>query len=313
MGLARRALLWASQNRTLRQRLPRYRFVRRAVRKFMPGETLDDALGAAKSLAARRIPTTLTQLGENVTNPEEAAVVTDQYLEALARVAELGLDTEISVKPTHLGLDFDPELAFGNTERLAARAAELGNWLWVDMEASASVDGTLDLYRRLRNRFEHVGVCLQAYLRRTRADMNQLLKLGASIRLVKGAYRERAELLVGKKRDVDESYLELALLALIREERGRLAFGTHDVKLIDRIEAAAIGRGVGREAFEVQMLYGIRQADQFRLAGAGYRVRTLIAYGSSWYPWYMRRLAERPANLFFVARNVFQRAPVGGP
>ena len=277
----------------------------------MPGEALDDALGAAKSLAARRIPTTLTQLGENVTNPQEAAVVTDQYLDALGRVAEVGLDTEISVKPTHLGLDFDPEPALRNTERLAARAAELGNWLWIDMEASPYVEETLDLYRRLRTGFEHVGVCLQAYLRRTRADMNQLLKLGASIRLVKGAYREPAGLVVGKKREVDESYLELALLALIREERGRLAFGTHDVKLIDRIEAAAIGRGIGREAFEVQMLYGIRQADQFRLAGAGYRVRTLIAYGSSWYPWYMRRLAERPANLFFVARNIFQRAPEG--
>ena len=184
MGLARRALLWASQSRTLRQRLPRYRFVRRAVRKFMPGETLDDALGAAKSLAARGIPTTLTQLGENVTNPEEAAVVADHYLEVLSRVAELGLDTEISVKLTHLGLDFDPELAFGNAERLAARAGELGNWLWVDMEASPSLDGTLDIYRRLRTRFDHVGVCLQAYLRRTRADMNRLLKLGASIRLV---------------------------------------------------------------------------------------------------------------------------------
>ena len=279
----------------------------------MPGETIEDALGAAKALAARGISATLTQLGENVTTENEALAVVEHYLDVLGRVAELGLDIEISVKLTHLGMDFDPELAYRNTERLAARGRELGNWVWIDMEASPYVEGTLAVYRRLRASFANIGVCLQAYLRRTRADVESLLSVGSSIRLVKGAYREPAELLVGARRDIDESYLELALLALTSGGKGRVALATHDVNLLGRIETAAKGRGVGREGFEVQMLYGIRQADQFRLAEAGYRVRTLIAYGSSWYPWYMRRLAERPANLFFVARNLFGKAPAAAP
>lgn len=276
----------------------------------MPGEMIEDALRAAKSFAAQGLPTTLTQLGENVTNPEEARAVTEQYLEALSRVAALGLDTEISVKPTHLGLDFDPELAYGNTERLAVRARDLGNWVWIDMEASPAVEGTIQIYRRLRASFETVGICLQAYLRRTGSDLEVLLGMGGSIRLVKGAYREPARLVVGKTAAIDESYFRLAMRALTGKRRARrLALATHDVKLLGRIEQAAKRAGVGRDAYEVQMLYGIRHADQFRLLREGYRVRTLIAYGSSWYPWYVRRLAERPANLFFVARNLFGKAP----
>ena len=311
MGLMQRGLWWASRNETLRTRLPRYRFVQRAVRKFMPGDTIEDALGAAKSFAAQGLPTSLTQLGENVTTADEADVVTRHYLDVLARVSERGLDTEISVKLTHLGLDFDPELTYRNTERLAARARDLGNWLWIDMEASSYVEATLRTYRRLNADLPHVGICLQAYLRRTASDIDSL-PTGGGIRLVKGAYREPSSLLVGPKRAVDEGYLDLAQKLALRAQQGnlRLALATHDVRLIGRIEQAANRAGVGRGAYEIQMLYGIRHADQLRLIHQGYRVRTLIAYGSSWYPWYMRRLAERPANLFFVARNLFGRAPV---
>src|SRR5207249_5625961 len=279
----------------------------------MPGETLDVALDARKAFAAQGLPTTLTKLGENVTTAAEADVVAHHYLEVLQHVAELGLDTEISVKLTHLGLDFDPELAYRKTESLADRARGLGNWVWVDMEASSYVEPTLQIYRRLRRSFANVGICLQAYLGRTPADVETVLG-GGGIRLVKGAYREPGELIVGNRRTVDERYFELALkLALARKEGGlRLALATHDVGLIERIERAAERAGVKRDAYEVQMLYGIRHADQFRLLRHGYRVRTLIAYGSSWYPWYMRRLAERPANLFFVARNVLGKAPVAG-
>ena len=311
MGFMQRGLLWASQNETLRTRLPRYRFVRRAVRKFMPGDTIEDALGAAKSFAAQGLPTTLTQLGENVTTADEADEVTRHYLGVLALVSELGLDTEISVKLTHLGLDFDPELAYRNTERLAARARDLGDWLWIDMEASSYVEATLRTYRRLNADFSHVGVCLQAYLLRTASDIDSL-PTGGGIRLVKGAYREAPSLLVGPKRAVDESFFDLAQKLALPAKQGnlRLALATHDVKLIGRIEQAASHAGVGRDAYEIQMLYGIRHADQVRLLRQGNQVRTLIAYGSSWYPWYMRRLAERPANLFFVARNLFGKAPV---
>jgi len=276
----------------------------------MPGETIEDALGAARSFAGQGLPTTLTQLGENVTTADEADAVVRHYLDVLARVSGLGLDTEISVKLTHLGLDFDPELTNRNTERLAARARGLGNWLWIDMEASPYAERTIDIYRRLRESFSNVGICLQAYLRRTPADVEALLG-GGGIRLVKGAYREPQPLIVGGKRAVDERYFELAQkLALQRREGGlRLALATHDLELIERIEQAANRAGVGRDAYEIQMLYGIRHADQFRLLRQGYRVRTLIAYGSSWYPWYLRRLAERPTNLFFVARNLFGKAP----
>jgi proline dehydrogenase len=308
----RGALLWASQNQTLRTRLPRYRFVRRAVRKFMPGETVDDALDAAKAFAARGLPTTFTHLGENVTTEEEADAVARHYLDVLERVAAQGVDTEISVKLTHLGLDFDAELATANTERLAERARGLGNGVWIDMEASPYAEPTVEIYRRLRQNFANLGICLQAYLRRTPYDVETLLG-GGGIRLVKGAYREPGHLVVGGKRAVDQAYFELAgKLLLHRREGGlRVALATHDLALLERIEAAAGRSGVRREDYEIQMLYGIRQSDQFDLLRRGYRVRSLIAYGSAWYPWYLRRLAEKPTNLLFVARNLFGPAPVG--
>ena len=310
----RGALLWASRNETLRERLPRYRFVRRALRRFMPGETVEEALDACKAFAARGLPTTLTQLGENVTTPAEADAVAHHYLDVLDRVEKMRLDTEISVKLTHLGLDLDPDLAYGNVERLAARARATGNWIWIDMEASPYVDSTIDIYSRLHGTFANVGICLQAYLRRTPEDMNGLLGSGG-IRLVKGAYREPRGLLVGNRRRVDRRYEELALKLLMQRSQGglRVTLATHDVGLIERIERAAGPPRVARDAYELQMLYGIRQDDQFRLLEEGYRVRTLIAYGSSWYPWYLRRLAERPANLFFVARNLFGKAPLPTP
>ena len=308
----RRALLWASQNRTLQKRLPKYRFVRRAVRKFMPGESLDDALAAAGALASHGVPSTFTELGEGVTTAEETEGVVADYLGALDRVAAERMDIEISVKLTHLGLDIDPELAFRNVRRLADRAGEKDNAVWIDMEAYAYVDRTLEVYHRLRQDHENVGICLQAYLRRTEQDLAKVLGNDGWVRLVKGAYREPTEILVGNKAAVDEAFYRLAMRALdqVRPSGVRVAVATHDVKLLDRIDRSARDAGRARTEYEIQMLYGIRSADQFRLAGQGFRVRTLIAYGSFWYPWYMRRLAERPANIFFVLRNLFGRAPV---
>jgi proline dehydrogenase len=307
----RRALLWASENRTLQKRLPRYRFVRRAVRKFMPGETLDDALGAAQVLGSRGIRSTFTELGEGVTTPEDAENVAADYLAVLDRIAAEGMDIEISVKLTHLGLDIDPDLAFRNVERLADQARQRGNAVWIDMEAFAHVDRTLEVYQRLRRKHANVGICLQAYLRRTEGDLATVLANDGWVRLVKGAYREPKEILVGNKAAVDEAFFRLSMHTLgnVRPGGVRLAVATHDVKLLDRIDRAARDAGRTRTDYEVQMLYGIRSADQLRLAAQGFRVRTLVAYGSFWYPWYMRRLAERPANIFFVLRNLFGRAP----
>ena len=306
MNVARSLILWAGDNRWLRAHLPRYRFVRRSVARFMPGEALEDALAAAETLAAEGLPTSFTALGENVTRRSEAEEVTESYLRAYDAVAERGLDTEISVKPTHLGLDLDADLTAANLQRLAVRAAERGNRLWLDMESVRYVEPTVELYRRLRADHPNTGICLQAYLRRTAGDVESLLSLEPSVRLVKGAYREPKEVLVGGRPLIDESFRSLALRLLeARGPQGHLVLGSHDVDLVHRIEADARVRGSGRDAFEIAMLFGIRASDQRRLSREGYRVRTLISYGPHWYPWFMRRIAEKPVrNTLLALRNL---------
>jgi len=312
MGLGRDTLLWASRNPWLRRRVPRLPFVRRAVIKFMPGESLEDTLEAARRFAQRGLPTMFTYLGENVATEDEAGAVVLHYLQVLDEVARAGLDTEISVKLTHLGFDLDPDLSFRNLTRLIRAAGEKRNWVWIDMEASAYVDGTIAVYRRALEASPDVGLCLQAYLYRTAADLEALLPLSPSIRLVKGAYREPPDVAFPKKALVDQNYLRLSEQLLAERRTGqvrRLAAATHDLKLISKLAELAAREGLApKDAYEVQMLYGIRQADQFRLARSGQPVRCLIAYGPAWYPWYMRRLAERPANVGFVIRNLFSRS-----
>jgi proline dehydrogenase len=305
MSLARNAILWAADNAWLREHLPRYRFVRRSVARFMPGETLDAALAAAARLAGDGIPTIVTELGENVTTREDAEAVGDHYLDAYDKINDRGLDVEISVKPTHLGLDLDADLAAGNVERVAEGAAKRGKWVWLDMESSRYVQPTLDLYRKVRATRPNTGVCLQAYLRRTPVDINDLMP-DASIRLVKGAYREPEGLLVGDKHAIDEGYRRLARrLVEVKGPSERLVLGTHDVDLLSRIESD-VG---GREKFEIAMLFGIRSADQVRLARDGYTIRTLISYGTHWYPWFMRRIAEKPVeNILLALRNLIARS-----
>ncbi|MGH2635726.1 MAG: proline dehydrogenase family protein [Actinomycetota bacterium] len=307
MGAARSVILWAAENRWLREHLPRYRFVRRSVARFMPGERLDDALAAAATLSGNGLPTTITALGENVTTAAEAESVLGGYLEAYDRIAERSLDTEVSVKPTHLGLDVDRDLAAKHLSLLAERAREHGSWLWLDMESDRYVGPTVELYRELRAGHPNTGICLQAYLRRTADDVESLLPLDPSVRLVKGAYKEPNELLVGGRALIDESFHVLALRLLgARGSQGRLVLGTHDVDLVGRIEADASVRDQGRDAFEIAMLYGIRANDQLRLSGDGFHVRTLISYGSYWYPWFMRRIAEKPLqNGLLAIRNLF--------
>lgn len=306
MRVARTAILWAADNRWLREHLPRYRFVRRSVARFMPGERLDDALGAAVRLAAEGVPTTLTALGENVTTEAEATRVCEHYLEAYEGIARQRLDVELSVKPTHLGLDIDLDLASKNLGRLAERAQERDTWLWLDMESSPYVERTVDLYRELRAAYANTGICLQAYLRRTAEDVESLLPLDPSVRLVKGAYREDPDHLVGSRGLVDESFRTLALRLLERKgTMGRVVLGTHDLDLVDRVEADAKIRGMGRRDFEIAMLFGIRATDQVHLARDGYAIRTLIAYGTYWYPWFMRRIAEKPLeNTVLALRNL---------
>ena len=302
----RRVFLWAARNRWLREHLPRMRFMRRAVRRFMPGETLAEALGAAAPLQAVGIGTIYTRLGENLQNLAEADEVAAHYVGALDQIVNAGIRGEISVKPTQLGLDLDPEVCFGHLVRLADHAAAKSSYLWIDMEGSAFVEATIVLYERLRAVQPTTGICLQAYLRRTAADIERLRPLDPAIRLVKGAYDEPESIAYTNRRSVDASFLGLAVRFLL-DGRGRpirLGLGTHDVALIEQIAEQAAAAGIGRDGFEVEMLYGIREDQQRRLAGAGYRVQALIAYGEHWYPWYMRRLAERPANVGFALRQM---------
>ncbi len=302
----RRVILWAARNRWLKEHLPRMWFMRRAVRRFMPGATLGDALGAAVPLQAVGIGTIYTRLGENVTNLAEAEEVAAHYVEVIDKVVAAGIRGEVSVKPTQLGLDLDPEVCFGHLARIAEHAAANGSYLWIDMEGSSYVEATIELYERLRAVQPRTGICLQAYLRRTASDIERLRPLDPAIRLVKGAYDEPESIAYRSRRSVDASYLGLAVGFLL-EGRGRpirLGLGTHDVILIEQIAEQAAAAGIGRDGFEIEMLYGIREDQQRRLAAEGYTVQALIAYGEHWYPWYMRRLAERPANVVFAIRQL---------
>ena len=308
MSLMRKLLLAGSTNPWLRDRATRAPFVRRAVSRFMPGEQIDDALAAAADLKPQGITTILTKLGENLTGVDEAEQVTQHYLDALDRIAAAGLDAQISVKPTQLGLDLDRSLCERNLERLIARAEERGNFVWIDMESSVYVDRTLELFRGARARTTRIGVALQAYLYRTEKDVESLAPLGAAIRIVKGAYLEPPEVAFPRKSDVDANYYKLCTRLLAPEARrpgALLHIATHDVALADRIAAFIAQQQVPASAYEFAMLYGIQRGQQARLARAGRRLRVLISYGEYWFPWYMRRLAERPANMWFVIRTMF--------
>lgn len=308
MSLMRKVLLAGSTNVWLRERATKAAFVRRSVSRFMPGETMDDALRAAVELKNERITTILTRLGENLTRVEEAEEVTHHYFEVLDKVAAAGLDAHISVKPTQLGLDQDVGLCRKNLDRLIERTEQRNNFLWIDMEGSPYVDPTLDLFRYARARTRRIGIALQAYLYRTEKDVESLLPLGSAIRIVKGAYLEPPDVAYPKKSDVDENYFKLCV-RLMQPDAIRagclLHIATHDMTLVERLSAWIAQNNVPLSAYEFAMLFGIQRGHQQRLASEGKPLRVLISYGEYWFPWYMRRLAERPANVWFVAKNMF--------
>jgi len=311
MSVMRRSLIAASQSRWLREYAPKYRFMRRTVERFMPGESEAEAIRAALALENQRIRTIFTHLGENIVDRGEAENVVRHYLGVQREIAAAGLATELSVKLTQLGLDLNSEFCYANILRLLEQTPA-DRVLWIDMEQSPYVDVTLELYRRARAAQANVGVCVQAYLYRTERDIEELIAMGASVRLVKGAYNEPAEIAFPVKKDVDKNYETLAreLLGadLRRKAKGfrpRAALATHDLRLIESLTQWALEKGLPRERVEFQMLYGIQRAQQLRLAQAGFRCGVLVAYGTYWFPWFMRRLAERPANVGFLVRNLF--------
>jgi proline dehydrogenase len=308
--MMRRLLLWASENAWLGRRMPRLGFVRRAVKRFMPGEDSEAAFAAARVLQQQRIGTVLTLLGENVASEADTAEVVRHYLDVITSIRERGLDSEVSVKLTHLGLDLDPALAERNLVTIATHAAAAGQDVAVDMEGSAHTEATLATYRRVRAVHANVGLCLQAYLRRAAADLEALLPLHPTIRLVKGAYAEPVQIAFKDKAEVDAEFLKLGqrlLTAARTNGKPRVIFGTHDRRLIAALAAWAGAREIPRAAYEFHLLYGIGRDEQRRLVEGGHKVRVLISYGAAWFPWYMRRLAERPANLWFVLRNMLRR------
>lgn len=307
MSVMRKVLLAASTNAWLRDHATQYGFVKRSVHRFWPGEDVEDALRAARELRPDGITTILTTLGENLTRSDEAEQVTLHYLDVLDKVAASGLDAQVSVKPTQLGLDLDRASCERNLDRLTERAEQRNNFIWIDMESSPYVDPTLELFRRSRAKTTRIGLALQAYLYRTAKDVESLIPLGSAIRIVKGAYLEPASVAYPRKADVDQNFYKLCvrLLAPDALKAGALLhIATHDVALADRLIAHIDQQKVPPSAYEFAMLYGIQRAQQLRLARMGKRVRVLISYGEYWFPWYMRRLAERPANVWFVVKNM---------
>lgn len=303
----RRLLLWASRNRWLREHLSRMRFVRRAVRRFMPGEVLTDALVAAEGYKRDGIGSVFTLLGENLTTIADADRVAAHYHEVIDQIAKAGLDGEISVKLTQLGLDLDPEAASNHVDALCNHAATAGQWVWVDMEGSAYTDATVALYERAASAHRNVGLCVQAYLRRTPDDLRRLFAVVPAIRLVKGAYDEPEATAWRGARHVDAAFAAVATMLLEARASGRatrVVLATHDTNLIAQELAIGAALGLTPDQVEVTMLYGIRSGEQRRLAREGVATRGLIAYGDYWYPWYLRRLAERPANVVFAMRSL---------
>lgn len=303
----RRLLLWMARNHFLRTNLPKLWFAKRAVRRFMPGEEPEAALDAAVKFKAEGIRAEFTRLGENVETLLECEDTASHYIALMADIEARGIDGEVSVKLTQLGYDIDVERTLERAQRLAAKAAEGGRTFWIDMEGSAYAEGTISFYERLKATHPNTGLCLQSYLRRTAADIERLMPLEPRIRLVKGAYAEPESIAFRSHEEVDGSYVALAVALLEGRRQGRdvrLGLGTHDVRLIEQIAEKATAMGLPKSSFEVQMLYGIRMDQQRRLISEGYIVRALISYGHAWYPWYMRRLAERPANVIFALRQI---------
>ena len=304
MALLRSAFIELSHNPSLRRFFEHSRVGIRLNSRFVAGMTIDAALQAAESVNRQGIAVTLDSLGESVTSEHDAHRAAEVYHNLLDAIAARGLDANISVKLTQMGLDHSPALAESIALNLAEHAQRCGNFVRIDMEDSKRTQVTLDIVRRLDAQAGTkgaVGVVIQAYLYRSQADVEQLLADGIRIRLCKGAYDEPAEVAYPRKQDVDSNFLTLAKRLLTSSIYHGIA--THDEKIVKAVKNYAAAHGIGPEHFEFQMLYGIRRDLQRRLVSEGFRVRVYVPFGTEWYPYFMRRLAERPANIFFLARN----------
>lgn len=300
----RHIFLFLSRRRALRGWMETSPLSGRFTRRFIAGLTLDEELEVCRRLNAEGIMTTVDRLGENVTSRAEAERAGGAYLNVLERIATEGLNSTVSIKLTQLGLDFGEDVCFSLVSALACRAKQLGTGIEVDMESSAYVDRTLDVVTKLHEETGGVRAVLQAYLRRTDADVKRLIELRVPVRLVKGAYDEPSSVAFPNKREVNSNFVRL--MKLLMDEGVYPAIATHDERIIGEALRHAHERRMPKDRFEFQMLYGIRRDFQRNLVSEGYRLRVYVPYGEAWYPYFMRRLAERPANVLFVLRNLFR-------
>jgi proline dehydrogenase len=304
--LTRNALIYLSQREGLKEFATRFSPFKKLTTRFVAGETIAEAIAAIKIMNADGCTASFDHLNESVTSEAETEVEVVEYQQILEQIDATGIRSNVSIKLTQFGLEIDPELAYRNARRVVVDAAKRGNFVRVDMEGSKVTQVTIDVFKRLRGEFglNDVGIVLQAYLYRTFEDAKALLQLPARIRICKGAYNEPPEVAYPDKKDTDENYVRVMQLLLASGTYHGIA--THDPKMIDATIAFAQKEGIGKDAFEFQMLYGVRRDLQTQLARDGYNMRVYVPYGKHWYPYFMRRLAERPANIWFVIRNLLK-------
>jgi proline dehydrogenase len=297
-------LLYLSRQKGIQHLMMNFGVTRRVVDRFVSGEELEDALNAVKKVNSEGAIATLDHLGEEVSDPGEAIAATEVYLNALDQIKDNGVDANVSVKPTQVGLKIDKKLCEQNFAKIIERAKKQDNLVRVDIEGSDCTQDTLEVFKTLRKKYDNVGIVFQSYLYRTERDIDEVLKLGGRIRLCKGAYKEPREIAFPKKQQVDENFLKLMQKMLLSGLYHGIA--THDEKLIEKTKQFAQKNNIPKDRFEFQLLYGIRSELGRKLINEGYNVRIYIPFGREWYPYFMRRLAERPANLFFLLKNFFR-------
>ena len=302
--ISRNALLWLSEREGLKDFAARFKFFKKLTTRFVAGDNIDEVVPLIRQLNSENCTASFDHLNESVGSAAEAEHEVTEYQNILAKIDESGIRSNVSIKLTQFGLGLDPELAYRNARRVVEEANRRGNFVRVDMEGSDVTQVTIDIFKRLRSEFglNDVGIVLQSYLYRTYADAQDLVKLPARIRLCKGAYSEPPEVAFPDKKDVDANYVKVMQLLLASGTYHGIA--THDPKMIDATIDFVKKEGIGKEKFEFQMLYGIRRDLQRQLARDGYNVRIYVPYGKHWYPYFMRRLAERPANVWFVMKNL---------
>ncbi len=302
--ITRDSLLWLSQREGLKDFATRFRFFKKLTTRFVAGDSIDEVIPFIRQLNTENCTASFDHLNESVGTAAEAEAEVAEYLNILAKIDESRIRSNVSIKLTQFGLGLDPELAYRNARRVVEEAQRRGNFVRVDMEGSDVTQLTIDIFKRLRAEFglNDVGIVLQSYLYRTYADAQELVKLPARIRICKGAYSEPPEVAFPDKKDVDANYIKVMQLLLASGTYHGIA--THDPKMIDATIDFVKREGIGKEKFEFQMLYGIRRDLQRQLARDGYNVRIYVPYGKHWYPYFMRRLAERPANVWFVLKNL---------